>query len=128
MKLPELSDATGVSPRNIKRYIHERLLAPPDGRTRSARYSDLHRRALLRIESLRAAGLSMEEIRRELQPSRAPEDDLAVNHAAVDELPLVEHRYLLAEGVFVVFTSRAATQDPKDQAAFVTRCRAMLPT
>jgi DNA-binding transcriptional MerR regulator len=123
MNISELSEATGVTPRNIKRYIHERLLPPPDGKTRSARYSDSHRRDLIRIESLRAAGLSLDQIRSEFLPrfaSTAPAKKLDVRVGVV----LVEHRYQIAEGVFVVFTSADGPRDQRLQIEMARRCRA----
>ena len=108
MNIVELSEATGVSQRNIKRYIHERILLPPEGKTRSARYSQVHRRDLLRIKALHLGGWTLDQIRAELRlsPTRHGEHESAVP-AAVTEAPLVEHRDLIALGSYVVFTPQA---------------------
>lgn len=126
MKLSELSEATGVSPRSIKRYIHERLLAPPEGRTRSARYSDAHRRDLLRIESLRAAGLSLDDIRQEFLPRPAPNEGSTAKPDSAVESSVVEYRYKVADGIYIVFASMAEPRDLESQAAFARRCRALV--
>lgn len=107
MKLSELSLASGVSERNIKRYIHERLLPPAIGRTRGARYDESHRRALLRIESLRAAGLTLEEVRTEVlgeERSSAVQSSDAVR-TDVGRLTSVEYRYELVPGLYLVVSN-----------------------
>lgn len=124
MKIAHLSELTGVSPRNIKRYIHERLLASPEGRTKAARYTEAHRRELIRIESLRAAGLTLDEIRRQCCPLRASNEEVSL--VSEVERPLIEYRYEVAEGIFIVFASGANAQDPASQAMLAERCRSLL--
>jgi DNA-binding transcriptional MerR regulator len=119
MNIHQLSEITGVSERNIKRYIHNRLIAPAEGRTRSASYSEEHRRSLLRIEALRAAGLNLEQIRVELSPTgtATPPDHL-----------IVERRYRVGDGVFLVFQDSRMRGEQPSEAMIVSRCRELLLT
>jgi DNA-binding transcriptional MerR regulator len=123
MNITELSEATGVSTRNIKRYIHDRLLAPPDGRTRSARYTEAHRRDLLRIKALHSGGWTFDQIRAEMRPA----SDLDTFATSADESngPLVEHRYKIGPGTYLVFTPSAPLRSVVEQRAMAGRIRAL---
>lgn len=62
MTLRELSARTGVSSRNIRRYIELGLLEGPQGRSRAARYDLTHERRLQQITELLADGHLLEDI------------------------------------------------------------------
>lgn len=61
--ITELSETTGVSPRNIRFYTAQGLLPPPEVRGRQAVYTDLHASRLRVIRRLRDAQLSIPTIR-----------------------------------------------------------------
>lgn len=125
MKLIDLCETTGTTARNIKRYIQAKLLPPPEGRTRSARYSDSHRRQVIRIESMRAAGLSLEQIRAEFLPCIAPTEGPLANQVSSIEAPSVEHRYQISDGVFIVFATAEQPRSLASRMDAVRRCRAL---
>jgi DNA-binding transcriptional MerR regulator len=62
MRISELSERSGVSVRNLKRYIQLGLLRPPVGRTRAASYSEDHLKEVTRIQAMQREGRSLEEI------------------------------------------------------------------
>lgn len=59
----QLSELSGVSPRNIRFYIQLGLVDRPVGERRSAYYNDRHLERLLRIKHLTQEGLSLEAVR-----------------------------------------------------------------
>ncbi|MDQ2688248.1 MAG: helix-turn-helix domain-containing protein [Armatimonadota bacterium] len=65
-RLEELTEATGVSPRNIRYYTTQGLLPSPDARGRFALYRDEHLRRLRLIQRLKDAFLPLEVIRAQL--------------------------------------------------------------
>lgn len=126
MNINELSAVTGVSTRNIKRFIHERLLAPPDGKTRAARYSDDHRRDLLRIRSLQSGGWTIEQIRDELRTDRGEKMAMANADRESFEAVVVEHRYSVLPGVYVVFAATDPRRTEQGERRLVDQIRAVL--
>ena len=61
--LTQLSELSGVSPRNIRFYIQLGLVGRPVGERCSAYYNDRHLERLLRIKHLTQEGLSLEVVR-----------------------------------------------------------------
>lgn len=60
--LMELSDKTGISPRNIRYYISRDLVDGPVQAGRNAIYTEDHLRRLLEIKEKKDQGLSLYEI------------------------------------------------------------------
>ena len=67
--LMELSEKTGISPRNIRFYISKNLLDGPAQVGRNAIYTDEHLSRLLDIKEMKESGLSLHEIAAESQDS-----------------------------------------------------------
>lgn len=67
----ELAEATGVSQRMIRFYIHGGVLAPPIGRARAAYYTTAHVAQLAHIADLRAQRVTLDEIRAQLAATTA---------------------------------------------------------
>lgn len=90
--LSALEEASGVSARTIRYYISQGLVPAPLTVGRNASYGEVHLTTLRRIAALKSQGLSLEAIRRELDPRSAavalptpqtwlvqqPTDDVAV--------------------------------------------------
>ena len=60
--LMQLSEKTGISPRNIRYYISKNLLDGPTQVGRNAIYTDEHLSRLLDIKEMKENGLSLHEI------------------------------------------------------------------
>jgi DNA-binding transcriptional MerR regulator len=69
----ELADSAGVSRRAIRFYVQRGLLPPPEGKGRGSIYGLEHLQRIRRIQSLQAAGHSLEEIAKLLELTPAPE-------------------------------------------------------
>lgn len=65
--LGELADRAHVTPRTVRYYISQGLLASPEGRGPSARYDQTHLSRLLLIRQLQRQHLPLAEIRRQLR-------------------------------------------------------------
>ena len=65
-RLEELTEATGISTRNIRYYTTQGLLPAPDARGRFALYTEVHLRRLRLIQRLKDAFLPLEVIRAQL--------------------------------------------------------------
>ncbi|MBD3350679.1 MAG: MerR family transcriptional regulator [Candidatus Lokiarchaeota archaeon] len=68
--LMELSEKTGISPRNIRYYISKNLLEGPAQVGRNAIYTENHLNRLQQIKEMKEQGLSLHEIAVEAQDSR----------------------------------------------------------
>lgn len=66
----ELARLGGVSRRTVRYYVQEGLVPPPRGLGRAATYGRAHLERLLRVKELQERGLTLEEVRRELEPGR----------------------------------------------------------
>lgn len=64
--LGELADRARVTPRTVRYYISQGLLASPEGRGPAARYDETHLSRLLLIRQLQRQHLPLAEIRRRL--------------------------------------------------------------
>ena len=73
--LPELAKLADVTPRTIRFYIAQGLLAQPDLQGPNTRYTDEHLARLLAIKRLQAAHLPLAEIRQQLRS--VPDEQLA---------------------------------------------------
>ncbi len=71
--IAELAAAGGVSRRTVHFYVQRRLLSPPDGLGRGARYSDRHLARLLQIKAWQEQGVPLVEIRGRLSGDRERE-------------------------------------------------------
>ena len=69
--LMQLSEKTGISPRNIRYYISKNLLEGPSQVGRNAVYTEDHLNQLLRIQEKKEGGLTLHEIAVESQDSQA---------------------------------------------------------
>lgn len=69
--LTELSDKTGISPRNIRYYISKNLLNGPVQAGRNAIYTENHLKRLMEIKDKKDSGLSLHEIAVESQDIQA---------------------------------------------------------
>lgn len=82
--LSELARATDVTPRTIRYYVQQGLLAPPGSRGPGARYDEGHRDRLILIRRWQRLHLPLAEVRRRLEQM----DDEAVRRALQEgELP-----------------------------------------
>lgn len=72
LSIAELADAAGLSRRAIRFYVQQGLLPPPLGAGRGSHYDASHLERLRRIGELRAAGHSLDAIRRILEGKDAP--------------------------------------------------------
>ncbi len=72
-RVEELSEASGVSIRNIRYYTAEGLLPPPDARGRFALYGPEHLRRLRLIQQLKEAYFPLPVIKARLQELPGPE-------------------------------------------------------
>ena len=68
--LMQLSEKTGISPRNIRYYISKNLLEGPSQVGRNAVYTEDHLNQLLRIQEKKEGGLTLHEIAVESQDSQ----------------------------------------------------------
>jgi DNA-binding transcriptional MerR regulator len=64
----------GVSRRTVRYYVQEGLIPPPRGLGRAATYGRAHLERLLRVKELQERGLTLEEVRREVEPGRRPKE------------------------------------------------------
>ena len=69
--LMQLSEKTGISPRNIRYYISKNLIEGPAQVGRNAVYTDEHLNQLLKIQEMKEGGLTLHEIAVESQDSQA---------------------------------------------------------
>lgn len=67
-RMADLEKETGLSARTIRYYISQHLIPPPETRGRDARYSQEHLDQLRRIQELKEAGKTLQEIRGMLHP------------------------------------------------------------
>ena len=97
----DLADLGGVSRRTVRYYVQENLLPPPFGVGRGNHYGQAHLDQLLRVKALQEAGRTLDEIRREMQPSRTRVHGAEPAEAAVEAGPsrTLWRRLTLAPGV-----------------------------
>ncbi len=69
--LMQLSEKTGISPRNIRYYISKNLLEGPSQVGRNAVYTEDHLNQLLKIQEKKEGGLTLHEIAVESQDCQA---------------------------------------------------------
>src|SRR5688500_3225836 len=85
--LHELAQLSGVTPRTIRFYIEQGLLAAPTALGAKARYTDDHLERLRIIKKLQAAHLPLAEIRTRLRGLVAGEplpEPMQVNESALE--------------------------------------------
>lgn len=70
MQLAELSVTSGVTPRNIRRYISLGIVLPPIGRTKNARYTSGHLEDLAEVREMLAREMSLASIKEEMDAKR----------------------------------------------------------
>lgn len=73
LKLDELAERAGVSPRTVRFYVQRGLLPPPVFRGKDSSYSHDHLVRLRAIQRLKDRFLPLHEIQRELD-ARSPEE------------------------------------------------------
>ena len=73
----ELADLGGVSRRTVRYYVQERLISPPSGLGRGAKYGREHLDQLVQVKALQERGLSLDEVRLAMR-SATPESPLRV--------------------------------------------------
>ena len=118
----ELADLGGVSRRTVRYYVQENLLPPPFGVGRGNHYGPAHLNQLLRLKALQEAGLTLDEIRREIQP-RAQRS--AVAEAAFEAPPsrMLWRRVTLAPGIELHVSRDVRLPAPGRLAELATWCR-----
>jgi DNA-binding transcriptional MerR regulator len=67
-KLAELAEKTGLPARTVRYYSAEGLLPPPLGRGPKTHYNDEHLDVLEKIKTMKASGLTLEQIRQVFEP------------------------------------------------------------
>jgi DNA-binding transcriptional MerR regulator len=72
MNIDELAHAAGLTRRAIRYYVHQRLIAPPDGVGRGRHYDQSHLARLRQIGELQTSGHSLDAIRRILEGEPVP--------------------------------------------------------
>lgn len=66
MKMKELAELTGQTPRNIRYLISENIVPKPSGTGKGAVYAQEHVEAITRYQSLRASGVTSISALREM--------------------------------------------------------------
>ena len=118
----DLADLGGVSRRTVRYYVQENLLPPPFGVGRGNHYGRAHLDQLLRVKALQESGLTLDEIRGEIQP-RGQRANVA--EAAVEaRLPRTLWRRLtLAPGVELHIARDVRLLAPGKLAELTAWCR-----
>jgi len=118
----DLADLGGVSRRTVRYYVQENLLPPPFGVGRGNHYGRAHLDQLLRVKALQESGLTLDEIRGEIQP-RGQRANVA--EAAVEaRLPRTLWRRLtLAPGVELHIARDVRLPAPGKLAELTAWCR-----
>lgn len=63
MTLEDLCRLSGATPRQVRYFINERAVSPPEGKTRAARYTTAHLRQVEEVlHALQEQGLSVPEV------------------------------------------------------------------
>jgi len=75
----DLADLTDVTPRTIRYYVAQGLLASPSGAGPGARYDEDHLRRLRLIRRLQAEHLPLAEIRKRIESMTADEVEAAIS-------------------------------------------------
>jgi DNA-binding transcriptional MerR regulator len=125
LTINELSAASGVSARTIKHLIHLKLLPPALGKTRGARYTGEHLERLATINSMRSAGWTVTQMQQELAVMHSPAE--AGSGAGVENSLVLERKYKLSEGVFLVFQPAIARVAPTIEKQLVSVVAGALP-
>ena len=96
--IDELTRMTGVSRRTVRFYVQRGLLPPPAGRGRGRHYREEHLLGILRIQDLKRAGKSLDEVK---QGEKVREE--LPDKPAFEELPrqLVTRICLAKAGVWL---------------------------
>lgn len=118
----EVSKKTGISPRNIRYYISEKLIPGPVTQGPRATYEDSHIKALQDIKYLKDQGLSLEEVRNYfpskpiLPPHKWKKQNIIPNFSLEDFSPSERNDFLEAlEHVAKVFRTRLGFELPKEE-------------
>ena len=61
--IDELNQLTGVPPRTIRLYVQRGLIPPATGRGRGSHYSGVHLAGIQRVQDLKRAGKTLDDIR-----------------------------------------------------------------
>lgn len=98
MNIEELSEASGISVRNIKRFIALGLVAPAIGRTRGARYSQTHLDDLARVVEAREKGHKVGKLAKAVNPEVGPLELGGLGSSLnLLVLPITEHSYFVLD-------------------------------
>jgi DNA-binding transcriptional MerR regulator len=110
LSIGELADVTGVSPRTVRFYVQEKLLAPPEGAGRGSHYTRVHLEQLRRIAELQRAGHALDAIRRILRGEDVPAPSVRAAQTAPMAASLVS-RIELVDGVELFFDAGKFSPD-----------------
>ena len=108
--LQELCAQVDLPVRTVRYYVQIGLIAPPQGETRAARYSDAHVQQLDQIRRWSAAGLSLARIRELLA---RPEADVLHRAAPVPGKVEVKSHVQIADGIELVIDAARAALTPQ---------------
>jgi DNA-binding transcriptional MerR regulator len=109
-----LSSASGISERNIRHFTQLKLLDPPVGKTRGARYTDRHLADLLAIADMQQQGWSISRMLEARKVTKGAEG----NHDAAgadDHAAVVKHEHAIGPGVSLVFQPSIAGIDSEGE-------------
>lgn len=119
MRIGELADAAGVSPKTVRYYESIGLLAPPQRRPNGyRRYDSAVLKRLSFIRDAQAAGLTLSEVGRILQMKADGEGTCAhtrsLLHRHLDDVTDQIRRLEAAKAELEALVERADALDPKD--------------
>ena len=115
MRIAELADLVGTTPRTVRYYVQIGLVDRPQGETRAARYGATHLEQLLLIKKWTAAGVSLERIRELLHGEQAPVPPRARAVGSVE----VRSHLMVADGVDLVIEPGRAGLSPEQVRQFI---------
>lgn len=100
MRITELSALSGLTARNIRKYISLGLVSSPVGRTSNAAYTDVHLAELLAVRKLLLEGTSLKNAKEVMNRTRGRSDSAELSGDA-----LTLHTFRVAQGVFLTLDS-----------------------
>jgi DNA-binding transcriptional MerR regulator len=126
--IEELASLGGVSRRTVRYYVREGLLPAPLGLGRGRHYDATHLERLLRVKTLQERGLSLDEVRRDLE--RGDGRDVAAELSMAPAAPRVNRsawtRLEILPGVELHLSGRYRLPSPRRLEDLLEWCRTHL--
>jgi DNA-binding transcriptional MerR regulator len=126
--IEELASLGGVSRRTVRYYVQEGLLPAPLGLGRGRHYDANHLERLLRVKALQERGLSLDEVRRDLE--RGDGRDVAAELSMAPASPRVNRsawtRLEILPGVELHLSGRHRLPSPRRLEELAEWCRTHL--